>query len=214
MSGILEIAPAGVPDGSLHLPRGAKDRSIATSAARPRTARNVRERSFGSRMFSKAADLFSRLAQALRADVPIRDARHAEQDRAIAEQDSDIAAAASIARISAVTGAARAAVREEPAMSPIATQIIAAQGVTAATPRDDMSVRAMWRQTLPQLFSRLRRALHAPSVPMTDSADGVLEAAGAHPTQWSFAPQAREFAVSRRRQSGGGRARSQRMSRP
>lgn len=209
MSGILEIAPAGIPDDALRLSPAVKNRSIAAPTARPSATDSVTERGVGQWMFSRAADIFIRLAQALRADAPIHDVRHAEQDRAIAEQDSDIAAAASIARISAVTGAARAAVREEAAMSPIATQI-----VIAAKPRDDMSVRATWRQTLPQLFSRLRRALHAPSVPMTDSADGVLEVVGAHPTQWSFAPQAREFAVSRRRQSGGGGGRSQRMSRP
>jgi hypothetical protein len=204
MSGILEIAPAGIPDGSLRLSTAVKNRSIDAPIARSRGTRSGHERNMGQRMFSKVAGFFRRLTKASRADARILGVRHAEQDRAIAEQDSDIAATASIARISPVPGAVRAAVSEESAMSPIVTQ-----DVTAAGQRDDAGARATWWQSLPQLLSRLRRALHAPSV---SAADNILEVAGARSAQWSFVPQAREFAVSRRRQSGG-RVRSPRPPR-
>jgi hypothetical protein len=73
-----------------------------------------------------------------------------------------------------------------------------------------MGARAAWWQPLPQLLSRLRRALHSPSESATDD---VVEVVGARPRQWSFVPQTREFTVSRRRQSGG-RVRAARVSRP
>ena len=205
MSGILEIAPAGIPDGSLRRSPAAKNRSIAAASAHARAARSAQGTSPAQRMFSKAAGVFRHFAKALRGDASIHGVRHVEQDRAIAEQDSDIAATTSIARISPVPGAMRAAVREEAAMSLIATQI-----AIAAEPRGDMGARATWRHSLSRLFSRLRRTLHASSAPTTD---GILEVAGAHPTQWAFVPKAREFAVSRRRQSGG-RAHSPRVLRP
>ena len=203
MSGILEIAPAGIPTDSPRRLRAAKNRSIAMAVGHSRPARREAERSFGQRMFSKAAGFFRHLAKALRADVSTHDAHSSAQDRAIAEQDSDIAANAFIARISPVPGAARAAVREKAAMSLVVAQS-PTQAVTATKQQGDVGARATWRQSLPQLLSRLRRALHAPSAPATDS---VLEITGARSVQWSFVPHAREFAVSRRRQSGG-RARS------
>lgn len=205
MSGILEIAPTGILSDSPRLSRAAKNRSIAVPAARTHSDSDAHPRSFGQSMFTGAINLFHRLAKVLRIGASVRSAHPAKQDRAIAEQDSDIAATAFIARISAVPGAARAAVREEATMSLIATQT-----VIAAEPRGDMGVRAAWWQPLPQLLSRLRRALHSPS---ESPADGVVEAVGVRPMQWSFAPQAREFAVSRRRQSGG-RVRASRVSRP
>jgi hypothetical protein len=199
MSGILEVAPTGTPDGLPRLSRAAKNRSIAMPAVRSSTAQNAREASLGQRMFSKAAGFFRGFAQALHADTAHRDIRGFEQDRAIAEQDSDIAAPASIARISPVLGAVPAAVREEAAMSPTPKQA-AKQAVSAVPAHGEAGVRAVWWQLLPRWLSRLRRALHARPV---SAADGILEVAGGRPMQWAFAPQAREFAVSRRRQSGG-----------
>jgi hypothetical protein len=205
MSGILEIAPAGIPAAVPLRASPAKNRSIAPLAERACSARQVRKTGLGERMLAKASDLFGGPGRTPRADAPVHDAVHAAQDRAIAEQDSDIAADAPIARISAVAGAARAAVREEAVMPPVATQV-----ANAAKPRVDLDPRAQWWHSLPRLLSRLRRALHAPSAP---AADGMLEVAGGRPSQWTFAAQTREFAVSRRRQSGG-RARSPRVPRP
>ena len=187
MSGILEIAPTGILSDSPRLSRAAKNRSIAVPAARAHSDSDAYERSFGQSMFAGAINLFHRLAKALRIGASVHRAHPAKQDRAIAEQDSDIAATAFIARISAVPGAARAAVREEATMSLIATQT-----VIAAEPRGDMGARVLLLDVVE---------------------DRVAEAVGARPMQWSFAPQAREFAVSRRRQSGG-RVRASRVSRP
>jgi hypothetical protein len=211
MSGILEIAPAGIPEGALRQPPTEKNRSIVVPAAYPRITRGMDERSVGQRMFAKAADFFRRLMRALRADVPAPGVRQVAQDRAIAEQDSDIAPVAFIPRISAVPGAARAAIREKAAMSPVVAHAAATHVVTAAKARGDLAARTTWRLSLPQLLSRLRRALHVPSVPVTDGVDGILEVTGARSAQWLFVPQAREFAVSRRLQSGG-RVRAPRSS--
>ena len=210
MSGILEIAPTGTPDGLPRLTRAAKNRSIATPTARLGKVRDARERRLGQRMFSKATDFFHGLADTLRTDPARGHVHEFEQDRAIAEQDSDIAAFAFIARISPVLGAVHAAVREETAMSPTPTQAAAMQVVIAVQAHGGAGARAAWWRFLPRWLSRLRRALHAPVVPV---ADGILEVAGGRPMQWAFAPQAREFAVSRRRQSGG-RTGTARVRRP
>ncbi|WP_368566044.1 hypothetical protein [Pseudoxanthomonas sp. UTMC 1351] len=195
----MEIAPAGIPKDLPLQSRAAKNRSIAAPVTHSRPPRGKAGRSVGQRMFSKASGFFRYLAKALRTDVSAHDARSFAQDRAIAEQDSDIASTAFIARISPVPGAARAAVREKAAMSLVVAQS-PTQAVTAAEQHGDAGARATWWQPLPQLLSRLRRALHAPSASVTDN---IPEIVGARSTQWSFAPQAREFAVSRRLQSGG-----------
>lgn len=189
MSGILEIAPAGVPDAVSSV----KDRSIATVASEPRAAAGGRARSFESAMFASASVFFRDLLNTRRRDTRRGGEHHAAQDRAIAEQESDIASDAPDTRIFPVPGAARAAVRERAVMSDTA-----AQNAIAATPRGDVGARAAWWRPLPLLLSRLRRALHAPAV-----SDGSFEALGAQPVQWAFARGPREFTVSRRRQSGG-----------
>lgn len=205
MSGILEIAPAGVPDAALRPSAAAKDRSIGAARGDRRNPAEVHGRNPPASIFKRIAVLLKALLAMPHGAAPRHRFHGARQDRAIAEQESDIAPTASIARLSPVPGAACAAVREEAAMS-----ISATEAVTAAVPQRVAGARAAWWRSLPPLFSRLRRALHASRMSGTGDA---FAAYGARPVEWSFARQAREFAVPRRRQSGGS-VRPPRVPRP